>query len=155
VTFQGKFFSFANMYVMPKPLQQPHPPLWIGGSSRAALRRAAEFAQVWQPTQMSAEELRERQAYLRTACARIGRQDVPTTRMSFRVNFSDITGATVPAERPVGQGTPAQVAEDIRRLRHEAGLEALQINFNGCKNLGQLLDSMTLFMREVKPLVEQ
>jgi hypothetical protein len=40
-------------------------------------------------------------------------------------------------------------------LRHEAGLEALQINFNGCKNLGQLLDSMTLFMREVKPLVEQ
>jgi len=155
VTFEGRFFSFANLYTRPKPLQQPHPPIWIGGSSPAALRRAAAFAEVWQPTQMSLEELRTRHAELRAACARIGRQDVPTTRMSFRVNFSDITGATVPAERPVGQGTPAQVAEDIRRLRHEAGLEALQINFNGCKNLGQLLDSMTLFMREVKPLVEQ
>lgn len=159
VTFQGQFCSFANMYIKPKPVQQPHPPLWIGGSSRAALRRAAAFAQVWQPTQMPLADLRQHQAYLRAACARIGRQDVPITRMSFRVNFSAITGnvAANPstAERPIGQGTPAQVAEDLRRLRHEAGLEALQINFNGCHNLAQLLASMALFMQEVKPLVEQ
>jgi probable F420-dependent oxidoreductase len=159
VSFQGRFFSFADMYIKPKPLQQPQLPLWIGGSSQAALRRAAAFAQVWQPTQMSLADLRTRQAYLGEACAKIGRQDVPTTRMSFRVNFSAITGsAATPsagAERPIGQGTPAQVAEDLRRLRHEGGLEAFQINFNGCQNLKQLLDSMTLFMQEVKPLVEQ
>ena len=160
VTFQGRFFSFANMYVMPKPLQQPHPPIWIGGASPAALRRAARFAQVWQPTPMSVDALREGQAYLREACAKIGRADVPTTRMSFRVNFPDITGSTArrsppAAERPVGQGTPAQVAEDMRRFRHEAGLEAFQINFNGCHNLDQLLASMTLFMQKVKPLVER
>src|SRR5438034_5046030 len=47
VTFHGDFFSFTNMYIKPKPLQQPHPPLWIGGSSRPAWRRAAAFAQVW------------------------------------------------------------------------------------------------------------
>ena len=104
--------------------------------------------------------MRERQAYLRAACAKIGRQDIPTTRMSVRVNFSAITGSTAAnpaaaAERPMGQGTPAQVAEDLRRLRHEAGLEALQINFNGCQNLAQLRTSMALFMQEVKPLVEQ
>jgi hypothetical protein len=46
------------------------------------------------------------------------------------------------------------VAEDMRRFRHEADLEAFQINFNGCHNLDQLLSSMTLFMQEVKPLVE-
>jgi hypothetical protein len=85
---------------------------------------------------------------------------VPVTRMSFRVNFPDITGhtaraTTAAAERPVGQGSPAQVAEDMRRFRQAAGLEAFQINFNGCKSLEQLLASMTLFMREVKPLVEQ
>jgi probable F420-dependent oxidoreductase len=158
-TFHGQFFSFTNMHIMPKPLQQPHPPIWIGGSSRAALRRAAAFAQVWQPTPMPAEALCEGQAYLREACAKIGRQDVPATRMSFRVNFPDITGnvaqaTTSAAERPVGQGTPAQVAEDMRRFRHEAGLEAFQVNFNGCRNLDQLLASMTLFMQEVKPLVE-
>jgi probable F420-dependent oxidoreductase len=159
-TFHGRFFSFANMYVMPKPLQQPHPPIWIGGSSDAALRRAAAFAQVWQPTPLGLEELRERQAFLREACAEIGRPDVPTTRMSLRVNFPAITGnaarpTTSAAERPIGQGTPAQVAEDMRRFRREAGLEAFQMNFNGCQNLEQLLASMALFMQEVKPLVEQ
>jgi hypothetical protein len=41
------------------------------------------------------------------------------------------------------------------RFRLEAGLEAFQINFNGCHNLKQLLDSMVLFIREVKPFVEQ
>jgi probable F420-dependent oxidoreductase len=160
VTFQGQFFSFANMHIMPKPLQQPYPPIWIGGSSPAALRRAARFAQVWQPTPMSVEDLRKGQADLREACAKIGRPDVPITRMSFRVNFPAITGNVARttasgAERPVGQGTPAQVAEDMRRFRHEAGLEAFQINFNGCHDLDQLLASMTLFMREVKPLVER
>jgi probable F420-dependent oxidoreductase len=160
VTFQGRFFSFADMYVMPKPLQQPHPPIWIGGTSPAALRRAAAFAQVWQPTPLSVEALRQGQAYLREACSKIGRADVPTTRMSFRVNFPDITGnaahrGTAAADRPVGQGTPAQVAEDMRRFRQEADLEAFQINFNGCPSLDQLLASMTLFMQEVKPLVER
>jgi alkanesulfonate monooxygenase SsuD/methylene tetrahydromethanopterin reductase-like flavin-dependent oxidoreductase (luciferase family) len=159
VTFHGQFFSFADMYTKPKPLQQPHPPIWIGGASHAALRRAAEFAQVWQPTPMALADLRTCQAYLHEACAKCGRQDVPATRMSFRVNFSAITGsargATVGAERPIGQGTPEQIAEDMHRFRHEAGLEAFQINFNGCHNLTQLLDSMLLFMQEVKPLVEQ
>jgi hypothetical protein len=109
---------------------------------------------------MSVEELREGQAYLREACGKIGRPDVPATRMSFRVNFPEITGnatraGTSAAERPIGHGAPAQVAEDMRRFRRDAGLEAFQINFNGCKSLAQLLGSMTLFMQEVKPLVEQ
>src|SRR6202012_716843 len=50
VSFDGKFFSFADMHVNPKPVPQPHPPIWIGGFSDAALRRAARFAAVWQPT---------------------------------------------------------------------------------------------------------
>src|SRR5919109_1266308 len=159
VSFAGRFFAFANMHVNPKPLQQPHPPIWIGGSSPAALRRAAAFAQVWQPTPMPVEALRQGQTYLREACEKIGRSDVPSTRMSFRVNFPDITGGasrnTPAAERTVGQGTPAQVAEDMRRYRHEVGLEAFQINFNGCHSLDQLLASMDLFMQEVKTLVER
>ena len=156
VSFAGKFFSFANMRIRPKPLQQPHPPIWVGGSSPAALRRAAEFAQVWQPTPTPLAQLIERQAYLREACGRIGREDVPPTRMSFRVNFSAITGNAVAtgSERATGQGTPQQVAEDIQRYRQEAGVNAFQINFNGCHSLEQLLESMDCFMQEIKPLVE-
>jgi probable F420-dependent oxidoreductase len=156
VSFHGKFFSFDHMHVMPKPLQQPYPPIWVGGSSRAALRRAAMFAQVWQPTPMSVEQLIEGQGQLRQACAEIGRQDIPVTRMSFRVNFSEITGSSASdGKRPQGQGTPAQVAADMQRFRREANLQAFQINFNGCKSLQQLLASMDVFVKEVKPLVEQ
>lgn len=156
VSFEGTFFSFSNMQISPKPLQQPHPPIWVGGSSPAALRRAAEFADVWQPTPTPLSDLIERQSNLRAACEQIGREDVPVTRMSFRANFSAITGSTVAAvsERPTGQGTPAQVAADIQRYQQEAGVEAFQINFNGCHSLDQLLDSMDCFMQEVKPRVE-
>ena len=154
-TFHGRFFDFEKMHINPKPLQQPHPPIWIGGSSRPSLRRAAAFAQVWQPTPTPLEEVIKLRAYLREACEKIGRQDMPTTRMSFRVNFSEVTGnEPAAAERPAGHGTPAQVAGDLQRYRQEAGVEAFQINFNGCHNLDQLLASMDLFMEEVKPKVE-
>jgi probable F420-dependent oxidoreductase len=154
VSFAGTFVTFAEMHVSPKPVQQPHPPLWIGGASDAALRRAARFASVWQPTPLPIDQLVERQAALRQACSEIGREPIPT-RMSFRVEFSTITGNSPPAgrERPTGLGTPAEVAGDLRRYRDTAGLEAFQINFHGNRDLDQLLRSMECFMREVAPIV--
>jgi probable F420-dependent oxidoreductase len=154
VSFAGKFFSFADMHVNPKPVQQPQPPIWIGGASDAALRRAARFAAVWQPTPLPVAELIERQAALRKACEQAGREPIPT-RMSFRVEFSTITGNTPPAgkERPVGHGTPSEVAGDLLRYREAAGLDAFQINFHGNRDLDQLLQSMDCFMRDVKPQV--
>ena len=154
-TFHGRFFSFDEMHVSPKPLQQPHPPIWIGGSSHASLRRAARFAQVWQPTPTALPELISNQAYLREVCAEIGRNDMPRTRMSFRVNFSHITGSSSSAgERPTGQGTPEQVASDLKRYRQEADLEEFQMNFNGCGSLQQLLDSMDVLVQDVIPKVD-
>ena len=67
-TFHGRFFSFDNMHVNPKPRQQPHPPLWIGGSSQASLRRAAHFGAVWQPTPTPLDTLVSNQNYLRDYC---------------------------------------------------------------------------------------
>ena len=154
-TFHGRFFSFDNMHVNPKPVQQPHPPIWIGGSSHASLRRAARFAQVWQPTPTALSDLISNQAYLRDVCAEIEREDAPRTRMSFRANFSSITGSSsAGGDRPTGQGSPEQVASDMKRYRQEAGLEEFQINFNGCGSLQQLLDSMDLLVQEVIPRVD-
>jgi probable F420-dependent oxidoreductase len=152
VSFDGKFFSFADMHVSPKPVQQPHPPIWIGGFSDAALRRAARFAAVWQPTPMPSDQLVERRAALAKACEAAGRAPIPT-RMSFRVEFSTITGNKPPVDkRPTGHGTPAEVAGDILRYR-ETGLDAFQINFHGNRHLDDLLASMECFMSEVKPKV--
>jgi alkanesulfonate monooxygenase SsuD/methylene tetrahydromethanopterin reductase-like flavin-dependent oxidoreductase (luciferase family) len=113
------------------------------------------LADVWQPTPLPIAELIERRAALNKVCEQIGRQHVPETRMSFRVDFSAITGNAPPsgANRPMGQGTPAEVAADLMRYRDEAGIDAFQINFHGNHNSGQLLDQMQCFMDEVKPLV--
>jgi probable F420-dependent oxidoreductase len=155
VSFAGRFVTFADMHVSPKPLQQPHPPIWVGGSSDAALRRAATFAAVWQPTPTPVTELVERQEFLRKACDRIGREHPPETRMSFRVELSPITGNAPPSgdQRPIGHGTPAEVAADLIRYRDMAGVKAFQINFHGNRDLSQLLASMDCFMRDIKPML--
>lgn len=47
--FEGKYVSFDNIRFFPKPVQKPHPPIWVGGESRPALRRTAELADGWYP----------------------------------------------------------------------------------------------------------
>ena len=154
-TFHGRYFSFENMHINPKPLQQPHPPIWIGGSSEASLRRAARYAEVWQPTPTPLADLISNQGYLRQVCTEM-EKEVPRTRMSFRVNLSNITGSSSDSsDRPTGQGTPEQVASDMKRYRQEAGLDEFQINFSGCGSLQQLLDSMDTLAQEVIPKVDE
>ena len=152
-TFHGRFFSFDNMHVSPKPVQQPHPPIWIGGSGKPSLRRAARYAEVWQPTPTPLADLKANQAYLHDISAEMGNEP-PRTRMSFRVNFSNITGTSTSGDRPTGQGTPDQVASDMKRYRQEAGLDEFQINFNGSGSLQNLLDSMDVLVEEVIPKVD-
>jgi len=48
VTYTGRHFEAKGNQLVPRPVQQP-PPVWIGGNSRAARRRAARFAQGWMP----------------------------------------------------------------------------------------------------------
>jgi probable F420-dependent oxidoreductase len=48
--FHGDFASFSDVLFEPKPVQQPHPPIWFGGSSMAALRRAARVGNGWAPS---------------------------------------------------------------------------------------------------------
>jgi probable F420-dependent oxidoreductase len=48
-TYQGEFVRFADVAADPKPAQKPHPPIWIGGESPAALRRAATLGDGWYP----------------------------------------------------------------------------------------------------------
>jgi probable F420-dependent oxidoreductase len=47
--FAGKHVSFSDVLFYPKPVQKPHPPIWIGGESGPALRRTIRFADAWYP----------------------------------------------------------------------------------------------------------
>jgi probable F420-dependent oxidoreductase len=65
-SFEGHFFSFRDVFFEPKPLQKPHPPIWIGGNSRAALRRAARYGDGWCPWLVGPAELPQHLETLRS-----------------------------------------------------------------------------------------
>jgi probable F420-dependent oxidoreductase len=48
-SFAGRFYRFDALRCLPQPVQKPHPPIWVGGHSPAALRRAARFGDGWHP----------------------------------------------------------------------------------------------------------
>ena len=56
-TFAGEYFQVGDCAVTPKPVQKPHVPVWIGGDSPAALRRAARLGDGWHSAGTSLAEL--------------------------------------------------------------------------------------------------
>ncbi len=73
-SFEGRFWSFPELTVHPRPVQQPHPPLWVAGVAPAAVDRAARLGDewIWGPVQSLAAGLRCLEIY-DPACAAIGR----------------------------------------------------------------------------------
>jgi probable F420-dependent oxidoreductase len=58
-TFKGEFYEFEDVVMQPRPVQTPHPPIWVGGRSDAALRRAAKFGDAWLAYFVSPRRFRE------------------------------------------------------------------------------------------------
>jgi probable F420-dependent oxidoreductase len=48
-SFNGRFYRYSDIRCEPFPVQKPHPPIWVGGRSRAALRRTARHGDGWHP----------------------------------------------------------------------------------------------------------
>lgn len=46
-TFNGSFYHFDEVVMAPRPVQQPHPPIWVGGRSEAAIERAGKLGDGW------------------------------------------------------------------------------------------------------------
>ncbi len=59
LSYEGRWHAFQTIEFEPRPLQQPHPPLWIGGQTGRALRRAARFAEVWHPTGITPVQMQQ------------------------------------------------------------------------------------------------
>src|SRR5207245_514633 len=67
----GPTWTVHDLGLRPRPVQRPRPPIWVGGSTRAALRRAAERGDGWLPQGTSRAELPAQIAYLRAHRARV------------------------------------------------------------------------------------
>lgn len=71
--FEGATVSFRDVMVWPRVTQRPPPPIWVGGNSRAAARRAARHGDGWVPWELTAESCRELVSYAHQVRAEAGR----------------------------------------------------------------------------------
>jgi len=83
-SYESKRWKFSNLLFSPKPVQKPHIPLWIGGSSPGALRRAAIRGDGWHPTGISPEEFSIGRREIADMAAAAGREP-DSLAMSLRI----------------------------------------------------------------------
>jgi F420-dependent oxidoreductase-like protein len=88
-TFNGKHYQLEDAIAEPKPVQRPHPPIWIGGMGpKRTLPMAAEYADVWNAPGGEPAAVAEASAVLDRHCADIGR-DPAQIRRSVQIPFRD------------------------------------------------------------------
>lgn len=130
-SFDGRFHQFSGITFEPKPLQRPHIPIWVGGHSRPALRRAVHHGDAWHPTRQTPQWVAERLPFLRAYADECGR-DVDTITISLKrsLHFSDLGVAQGSSPMTTGTliGTAEQVVDDIKRCE-DLGIAQVTFDF--------------------------
>ncbi len=147
----GPRWPARDLGLGPRPVQVPRPPIWIGGSSPAAIRRTAAFGDGWLPQGTRRRDLpgqirrlRELRAELRGGAP----IDIGTIAEPLYVT-SGGSGADLP--NYVLQGTADQVAESLRELVG-MGVNHLQVRFVA-RSAAEWCDQTARFGAEVGPLL--
>jgi len=73
VSHHGRFFDFDDVTLLPAPVQQPHPPIWVSGRSDAAMRRAALLGDGWYPYLFTVRRLKQSNEEITQIAAEAGR----------------------------------------------------------------------------------
>jgi len=71
--FDGRYYKYKDAIANPKPIQKPHPPIWIGASGESTLRLVARHADVWNISGGDAAAVKEVSGKFEDACAAVGR----------------------------------------------------------------------------------
>ena len=148
-SFRGEFYRFEAIRCLPHPVQKPHPPIWIGGHSKAALRRVARLGDGWHPVganpaaPLRPPELRALLAELHRLTEAEGR-DPSTLTISYKAPIYDAgQGVDGGAERRPFSGSPQAVADDIGVFA-ALGVSELIFDFRS-ESLAESLDRMARF----------
>lgn len=156
-SFDGEFYRFPPIGTHPHPVQRPHPPIWVGGHTRPAIRRAARLGDGWlpigarPPAELPPAEIASSVALLRTEAERVGRDpSAITVCFSTNVALRDATSGDDAARR-LFHGAPDQIADDIRRYR-DVGVDRFVLGFGG-RSAAEIADRMRRFVEQVRPLV--
>jgi probable F420-dependent oxidoreductase len=153
-SFAGEFYRFTDLRCLPRPVQQPHPPIWIGGHSTPALRRVARYGDGWHPVGANAA-VPLRPAELRAALHQLFQmteaegRDPSALTISFKAPVYDVSATTLGgAERRPFSGTPQQVADDIGTYE-KLGVSELVFDFRS-EHLAETLERMERFAPTIR-----
>lgn len=158
VTFEGRFYRVKDVHVLPKPAGRRSIPIWIGGHTDAALRRAAALGDGWHPiggrppATLTPDEYAAKVERLRTYARAAGRDPADIT-LSFRVpmHVRSPHAKALAGERPPFQGTATEVRADVERY---AALGVTHFVFDSTvTDARATLDNMTRFAEQVRPKV--
>jgi len=156
LTFSGRYCRIDAVHALPKPVQRDGIPVWIGGHTPAAVRRAATLGDGWHPiglrppATLVPDEYAASVKQLHAWAAQAGR-DPAAIALTFRAPMEVRSSrAKAPGgDRPLFQGTAAEVVGDLRR--YEA-LGVSHVVFDPVRpELRAVLDNMARFADEVRP----
>ena len=113
-SYEGQFVSFKNVRTAPRPARSPHPPIWVGGASEGAMRRAVLYGDGWHPIQIRVSWLKDKGLPRLREIAEAEGKPVPALcpRLSLRLTDSRLDDD----RRLAGEGTLDQIRGDLDKL---------------------------------------
>ena len=148
--FEGKYVNFSDITFLPKPVQKPYPPIWIGGQSKPAIRRAAQIGDCWHPVgaipaaPLEPEELAENLVLLHQYAEKAGR-DPAAIQVSVKAPLYDAGDSSGPRRR--FSGSSDEVRQDVQTYS-DVGVTHLIFDFR-TGDPKQTEDRMARFSEEV------
>jgi len=158
--FEGQFHSFSGLRFTPKPVQQPHPPFWIGGSSKAAMRRVATVGGGWHLFRFPELGLEPAIQQVRNKADEIGRDGkalVMSARCDLDILEKGVDEAKADYNTDLGErfrleGTANQIIDEIGAFERQ-GLDYLVLAVN-TTDREKNFDMIRRFAEEIAPNFE-
>jgi probable F420-dependent oxidoreductase len=113
--FHGKYFQLPKSIIQPKPVQKPHPPIYLAAFSPGAMKRTARFADGWMPVGSTIDQLRTTATQLRNMTKEHGRNPADL-KIIARYNLT-ITPQPQGKDRAFFSGTLTQIKDDIASVK--------------------------------------
>jgi len=112
VEFHGKFFRVPKSYINLKPVQKPHPPIYLGAFVPAALKRLANLADGWNPVFLPVPVMAEMFGKIQQMAKEAGRD--PSALVMVVHAVLEITDKPLGKDRMIFSGSLDQISEDVR-----------------------------------------
>ncbi len=156
VRFEGKHYSVRDVHVLPKPAQRGGIPVWIGGHTNAALRRAGTMGDGWHPIAMRPPAMLRPDEYAAKAqeihdWARRVERDPKSIALTIRIPMEvrSRNAKAAAGDRPPFQGTADEIVADIRRYQ-ELGVSHFVFDHT-VQELRAVLTNIERFAHDVRP----